>query len=153
MILGIGTDLCHLARMAQSHQRFGERLLNRIYTDYERDILQTRSQQRFINRLAMFWAAKEACMKAIGTGMRQGVTFKQIEVRHQKTGKPYLAVSGATLAHAQRLTPQGMDFIFHVSLTDEWIGNGVNAHHQARNNLDYVAHAMVILEAIPIPTE
>ncbi len=145
MILGIGTDLCHLARINQSYQKFGSRFLNRIYTDYERDILQSRSQTRLISRLAMFWAAKEACMKAIGTGMRQGVTFNQIEVRHKKTGQPYLNVTGATLAHANRLTPKGMNFIFHVSLTDEWVGDDTR---NPRNHLDNIAHAMVILEAI-----
>ena len=94
----------------------------------------------------MFWAAKEACMKAIGTGMRQGVTFKQIEVRHKSSGQPYLNVTGATLQHAKRLTPEGMDFIFHLTLTDEWVGDGEKSHRH--NQLDYLAHAMVILEAV-----
>ncbi len=149
MILGIGTDLCHLGRIGQSHQRFGDRFIQRIYSDYEQDILNTRSQARLINRMAMFWAAKEACMKAIGTGMRQGVTFRQIEVHHKKTGQPFLQVTGAALQHANRLTPAGMDFIFHLTLTDEWIGNINPKHHFApRHPHDSIAHAMVILEAV-----
>ena len=152
MILGIGTDLCHLGRIAQSYQRFGDRFLQRIYTDYEQNIFKTRSEARLINRMAMFWAAKEACMKALGTGMRQGVTFNQIEVRHKKTGQPFLQVTGASLQHAQRLTPAGMNFIFHLTLTDEWIGTLNPEHHfashfTARHPHDNIAHAMVILEA------
>ena len=142
MILGTGTDLCHIERIAKTYQKFGSRFLHRIYTPFERKTLQTSSEARFKNRLAMFFAAKEACMKAIGQGLRQGVSWQDIEVRHHQSGRPYLVVTGAVWNHAQRLTPASMEFHFHISLTDEW----TNLDQNNRNSL---AHAIVILEAVP----
>ena len=140
MILGLGTDLCHIERIAQTYERYGQRFLDRVYTAHEQEIFKTRSSVRFYNRLAMFFAAKEACMKAIGTGLRQGVAWRQIETRHHQSGHPYLQVSGAAEMHAKNLTPTGKSFNFHLSLTDEFIMIG----GEKRN----IAHAVVILQAV-----
>lgn len=101
MILGIGTDLAEVARIRQSIERFGERFLNRIYTDGERSY--AGSKANAAERFAARFAAKEAGMKAIGTGWNFGVTWKDFEVVNERSGRPALRLSGVARTVAERL--------------------------------------------------
>jgi holo-[acyl-carrier protein] synthase len=113
MIIGIGVDRIVVARVDACVNRFGERFIQRVYTDREHE--QARNKGMFGRRLAMLFAAKEAVAKALGTGFKQGVTPKHIETIHQPSGKPEVFLhNGAALA-ARRL---GVTTV-HVSLTDD----------------------------------
>ena len=92
MILGIGTDLAEVDRIRNSVEQYGDRFLNRVYTQKERDY--AFSKANFAERLAARFAAKEAGMKAIGTGWRRGVTWKDFEVVNERSGRPALNLSG-----------------------------------------------------------
>ena len=92
MILGIGTDLAEVARIRRSIARYGERFLNRIYTETERAYASSKANAA--ERFAARFAAKEAGMKAIGTGWRRGVTWKDFEVANERSGRPALRLSG-----------------------------------------------------------
>lgn len=113
IIAGIGVDRILIERIASSYERFGERFVNRVYTDAEHD--QALSRGNPGRRLAMLFAAKEAVSKALGTGFHQGVTPKMIETIHQPSGKPEIFLHGAALQHARAL---GVIRV-HVSLTDD----------------------------------
>ena len=127
MILGIGTDLAEVGRIRDSIERFGPRFLNRIYTEAERAyaLSKANSAERFAAR----FAAKEAGMKAIGTGWNFGVTWKDFEVVNEPSGRPTLRLSGVAQSVAQRLGVQRVS----ISLT----------HSQ------HTAFAVVILEDGP----
>jgi holo-[acyl-carrier protein] synthase len=112
MIVGHGIDLMSTSRIAASIARFGEHFLARIYTDHERAVADRRVKHAS-QMYTAFWAAKEATMKALGTGNRRGVHFRDIEVRHEPSGKPYIVLYGASRARAEVL---GVDRI-EVSLT------------------------------------
>ena len=101
MILGIGTDLAEVDRIGKSIDRFGERFLNRIYTDTERAY--ALSKANAAERFAARFAAKEAGMKAIGTGWNMGVTWKDFEVTNEPTGRPTLQLRGVALQIAIKL--------------------------------------------------
>jgi holo-[acyl-carrier protein] synthase len=101
MILGIGTDLAEVDRIQRSVERYGERFLQRVYTDLERRY--SMSKKNFAERLAGRFAAKEAGMKAIGTGWRRGVTWKDFEVVNEPGGKPTLRLSGVAAQVAARM--------------------------------------------------
>lgn len=101
MILGIGTDLAEVDRIRQSIERFGPRFLDRIFTDGERSYASSRGNSA--ERFAARFAAKEAGMKAIGTGWSLGVTWKDFEVVNEVSGRPTLRLSGVALAVAERL--------------------------------------------------
>lgn len=101
MILGIGTDLAEVARIRHSIERFGERFVNRIYTDGERSYAASKANSA--ERFAARFAAKEAGMKAIGTGWNLGVTWKDFEVVNERSGRPALRLSGVARAVAERL--------------------------------------------------
>ena len=92
MIVGIGTDLAEVSRIAESIARFGDRFLNRIYTDGERKYAQSKANAA--ERFAARFAAKEAGMKAIGTGWNFGVTWRDFEVVNQRSGRPMLVLHG-----------------------------------------------------------
>lgn len=92
MILGIGTDLAEVDRIKQSIETYGERFINRVYTQLERDYAQRKANAA--ERFAARFAAKEAGMKAIGTGWRRGVTWKDFEVANEPSGRPTLRLSG-----------------------------------------------------------
>lgn len=111
MIIGIGTDLAEVGRIRDSIERFGPRFLNRIYTEAERAyaLSKANSAERFAAR----FAAKEAGMKAIGTGWNFGVTWKDFEVVNERTGRPTLRLSGVAQSVAQRLGAQRVS----ISLT------------------------------------
>jgi holo-[acyl-carrier protein] synthase len=101
MIVGIGTDLAEVARIRQSVADYGDRFLNRVFTEIERQYAMRR--KNFAERLAARFAAKEAGMKAIGTGWRMGVTWQDFEVVNEPSGRPTLRLSGAAAERAARL--------------------------------------------------
>jgi holo-[acyl-carrier protein] synthase len=113
MITGIGVDRILITRVGRSLDRFGERFIQRVYTDAEYQ--QALSKGNTARRLAMLFAAKEAVSKALGTGFHQGVTPKSIETIHQPSGKPEINLYGATKEKAEKL---GVSQV-HVSLSDD----------------------------------
>jgi holo-[acyl-carrier protein] synthase len=117
MILGIGSDLSDIRRVQGSLDRFGERFTNRVYTDIER----ARSERKG-DRAASYakrFAAKEACAKALGTGIRRGVFWRDMGVVNLRSGQPTMALTGGALARLQEMTPAGMAAFIHLSLTDD----------------------------------
>jgi len=112
-IVGIGVDRIVIERVNRSYERFGERFVNRIYTDAEHR--QALAKGNAARRLAMLFAAKEAVSKALGTGFHQGVTPKLIETIHQPSGKPEIHLYGSAREKAEAL---GISQV-HVSLTDD----------------------------------
>src|SRR3954469_17842785 len=117
MILGIGSDLCDIRRIERSLERFGERFTHRVFTPGER----ARSNRRATRAgsYARRFAAKEACAKALGTGMRAGVFWRDMEVVNLPSGRPTMRLTGGALARLQALTPEGLEAVVHVSLTDD----------------------------------
>jgi holo-[acyl-carrier protein] synthase len=101
MVLGIGTDLAEVDRIARSIARFGDRFLNRIYTQAERAYAESKANSA--ERFAARFAAKEAGMKAIGTGWRRGVTWLDFEVANEPSGRPTLRLRGVALKVAEEL--------------------------------------------------
>ena len=117
MIIGIGNDLIDIRRIERTLERFGDRFINRIYTDVE----QKKSEGR-TNRAASYakrFAAKEACSKALGTGFRKGVFWRDMGVVNLKGGKPTIVLTGGAAKRLAELTPDGMEAQIDVSLTDE----------------------------------
>lgn len=117
MILGIGSDLCDIRRIERSLERFGERFTHRIFTEGER----AKSDRR-ANRAPSYarrFAAKEACSKALGTGLRLGVFWRDMEVVNLPGGKPTMRLTGGALARLAGMTPAGHEIRVHVSLTDD----------------------------------
>ena len=118
MILGVGTDLLDIRRIERTLERFAGRFLERVYTPQE----QARCEGH-INRCARYaqrYAAKEACAKALGTGFRQGVAWRDIEVVSLPSGKPMIRVQAGALDRLIAMTPPGMVAKLDVSLTDEY---------------------------------
>ena len=132
MIIGLGTDLCDIARVENSLKRFPGRFENRLYTEQEQARAERRPHNR-AGRYAQMFAAKEACSKALGTGFRQGVFWRDMEVVHLRSGKPTLELRGGALERMQKLTPDGMRAQVELSLTDE----------------SGLANAVVIIFAVP----
>ena len=130
MILGLGTDLCDIRRIERSLARFGERFTARVYTDTERRKAARRPRPASV--FAQCFAAKEACTKALGTGLRRGVYLRDIEVCNEQSGKPYLRLSGGALKRLEEITPPGMSAQINVSLSDEYP----------------LAHGIVIISAV-----
>jgi holo-[acyl-carrier protein] synthase len=117
MILGIGADLADIRRIEGTIARFGERFLDRVFTDLER----ARSDPR-ADRAASYarrWAAKEACAKALGTGLRMGVAWREMGVENLRSGQPTMRVEGGAAARLAAMTPPGMTALIHVTLTDD----------------------------------
>jgi holo-[acyl-carrier protein] synthase len=132
MILGIGSDLIDIRRIEKTIERFGDRFLDRVFTATER----ARSDRR-LNRAESYakrYAAKEACAKALGTGFRRGVYWRDLGVVNLPTGRPTLALTGGALAQLERLTPVGMVARIDLTITDE----------------PPMAQALVIITALPI---
>lgn len=131
MIIGIGSDLANIERIQGTIDRFGDRFLKRVYTNIERATADRRllTTETYAKR----WAAKEACSKALGTGLRMGIAWNEMEVRNMRTGQPTMHVTGSAAERLARLTPEGFDPHIHVTLTDDhpW------------------AQAFVIIEALP----
>lgn len=132
MILGIGTDLANIERIQGTLNRFGDRFRNRVFTEVE----QAKAERRkdVAGTYAKRWAAKEACSKALGTGLSMGVAWRDMSVTNLKTGQPTMAVTGWAAERLATMTPEGHEAVIHVTLTDDhpW------------------AQAFVVIEARPI---
>ncbi|HKL65382.1 MAG TPA: holo-ACP synthase [Roseovarius sp.] len=132
MILGIGTDLANIERIAGTLERFGDRFRNRVFTDIEQGKAERRAD--VAGTYAKRWAAKEACSKALGTGLRMGIAWKDMAVSNLGTGQPVMHVTGWAADRLDAMTPAGHEAIIHVTLTDDhpW------------------AQAFVVIEARPL---
>ena len=117
MILGIGSDLCDIRRIERSLERFGTRFTHRIFTAGER----ARSERRAASAAsyARRFAAKEACAKALGTGLRGGVFWRDMEVVNLPGGRPTMRLTGGALKRLQSMAPPRHEAVIHVSLTDD----------------------------------
>tara|TARA_R100000005_G_scaffold96232_2_gene81630 strand:- start:3704 stop:4150 length:447 start_codon:yes stop_codon:yes gene_type:complete len=116
-IIGIGNDIIDIRRIERTLDRFGERFIKRIYTEVE----VTKSERR-LNRVESYakrYAAKEACSKALGTGFRRGVFWRDMGVINLPSGKPTMALTGGALAQLEKITPPGMRAEIHLTITDE----------------------------------
>jgi holo-[acyl-carrier protein] synthase len=132
LIIGLGSDLCSIERIARSIERFGDRFERRVFTDVER----ARAARRPFTKagtLAKRFAAKEAFSKAVGTGFRRGVFMRDIGVTNAPSGQPVLALTGGARARLDALTPAGHVARVHLTMTDDhpW------------------AQAFVVIEALP----
>ena len=116
MIVGIGNDICDIRRLAQVLERHGDRFVRRCFTEVERRKAERRTDQA--STYAKRFAAKEACAKALGTGMRDGVFWRDMGVVNRPSGQPTLHLTGAA-ERLLRLVPAGMEPVIHLSLTDE----------------------------------
>ena len=117
MIIGIGNDIIDIRRVEQSIDRFGRRFIDRIFTEIE----QQKSDRR-ANRAASYakrFAAKEACSKALGTGFRRGVYWRDMGVVNLPSGKPTMKLTGGALERLQEITPPGMTPQIDVTITDD----------------------------------
>ena len=117
MILGIGTDLAHITRIEGTLARFGERFLARVFTPEERRKAEARADRA--GTYAKRWAAKEACSKALGTGLRMGIAWRDMGVANLATGQPVMHLTGWAARRLAAMTPPGHEAIVHVSLTDD----------------------------------
>jgi holo-[acyl-carrier protein] synthase len=132
MIIGVGSDLVDIRRIEQAIARFGDRFLDRIFTEAER----RRCDRRGVTRTASYarrFAAKEAAAKALGTGFRQGVFWRDLGVVNLPTGQPGMRFTGGALSRLEAITPAGMAAQVSVTLTDE----------------PPLAQAVVIIAAVP----
>jgi holo-[acyl-carrier protein] synthase len=132
MILGIGADLANIERIQGTLDRFGDRFKNRVFTDEEK--LKSESRKDVAGTYAKRWAAKEACSKALGTGLAMGIAWKDMSVSNLRTGQPVMHVTGWAKDRLAAMTPDGHEAIVHVTLTDDhpW------------------AQAFVVIEARPV---
>ena len=117
MILGIGSDITDIRRIEKVIERHGERFLARIFTDVERARAERRA--RAVETYAKRFAAKEACAKALGTGIRGGVWWRDMGVVNLPSGRPTLKLSGGALARLQAITPKGYEAQIDLTITDE----------------------------------
>lgn len=118
VVLGLGSDLCNIARIENSIQRFGARFIDRVFTDTE----QAKADRRVLTRAATYakrFAAKEACAKALGTGIRRGVFFKDMGVVNLPTGAPTLHLTGGAATRLALMTPIGHRASIHLTITDD----------------------------------
>ena len=119
MIVGIGSDLCNIERIEKSLERFGDRFLERVFTDVEK--AKARSRPHTIaGTLAKRFAAKEAFSKAVRTGFKRGVFMKDIGVVNAPSGAPTLHLTGGARARLDALAPEGHAVDIHLTLTDEY---------------------------------
>ncbi|OSP55641.1 holo-ACP synthase [Pseudoruegeria sp. SK021] len=132
MILGIGTDLANIDRIKGTLERFGDRFRNRVFTEVEQAKAERRAD--VAGTYAKRWAAKEACSKALGTGLAMGIAWKDMSVRNLASGQPIMEVTGWAADRLAAMTPPGHEAIIHVTLTDDhpW------------------AQAFVVIEARPL---
>lgn len=132
MILGIGTDLANIDRIAGVLARHGDRFRTRVFTPVE----QAKAERRLdaAGTYAKRWAAKEACSKALGTGLRMGISWKVMAVSNLETGQPVMQLTGWAAERLAEMTPEGHEAFVHVTLTDDhpW------------------AQAFVVIEARPV---
>ncbi len=117
MILGIGTDLANIERIAATLERYGDRFRNRVFTDLEQR--KAESRKDVAATYAKRWAAKEACSKALGTGLRMGISWRDMAVSNLPSGQPILHLTGWAALRLAEMTPPGHQSIVHVTLTDD----------------------------------
>jgi holo-[acyl-carrier protein] synthase len=132
VILGVGTDLIDIRRIERTIARHGDRFLHRIFTATERDL----AERRAVNRAATYakrFAAKEACAKALGTGFRDGVFFRDLGVENLPSGKPTMRLTGAALCRLRAIVPVGFEAQIDLAITDEFP----------------MAQAFVVISAVP----
>jgi len=132
MILGIGTDLANIDRIQKTIDRFGQRFKDRVFTPIEQNKAEKRKD--IAGTYAKRWAAKEACSKALGTGLAMGISWKDMSVSNLETGQPIMKLTGWAAKKMSDMTPEGYEAIVHLTLTDDhpW------------------AQAFVVIEALPI---
>lgn len=118
MILGIGNDLIDIRRIEATLERFGERFVMRVFTDIERAKSESRAGR--VASYAKRFAAKEACAKALGTGLRHGVFWRDMGVINLASGRPTLRLTGGALAQLRRITPSGFEAQIDLTLTDDY---------------------------------
>ena len=131
MIVGIGNDVIDIRRIEETLNRFGERFTDRVFTDVE-----IRKSDRRAQRAASYakrFAAKEACSKALGTGFRKGVFWKDMGVVNEPSGKPTMVLTGGARDQLDSLVPEGHTACIHLTITDDFP----------------YAHAFVMIEALP----
>ena len=118
MILGIGTDLINIKRIRKVLNRFGDRFERRVFSELE--IERSRRKSDPSSSYAKRWAAKEACSKALGIGLRMGISWKEMHVVNLKSGKPELIIEGKAKYFLEKMTPRGYAPKVNVSLTDDY---------------------------------
>ena len=132
MILGVGTDMANIERITGTLNRFGDRFRNRVFTKVE----QAKAARRkdVAGTYAKRWAAKEACSKALGTGLAMGISWKDMSVKNLHSGQPVMELTGWAAKRLAEMTPAGHKAVVHVSLTDDhpW------------------AQAFVVIDAVPL---
>ncbi len=131
MIIGLGNDIIDIRRIEETIERYGERFLTRIFTDVERQ----KSDRRRLRAAsyAKRFAAKEACAKALGTGMRQGVFWRDMGVVNMPTGRPTLHLTGGAAIRLEQITPDDLEPRIDLTITDDFP----------------LAQAIVIISALP----
>ena len=123
MMIGLGQDTTDIRRIEKTLARFGERFTNRVFTATENAKAASRAKAGIkvvAGTYAKRFAAKEACSKALGTGLTMGTRWRDMEVVNLPSGQPTLKLSGKALARLQALTPAGKKAVLHLSLTDEY---------------------------------
>ena len=133
MIIGIGSDLIDIRRIARTFERFGSRFTDRIFTPVE-IAKSDRRKERYASYAKRF-AAKEACAKALGTGLAQGVFWRDMGVVNLPGGKPTMVLTNGAGARLAKITPAGHQPFVHLTITDDYP----------------LAQAFVIIEAVPSP--
>ena len=131
MIIGLGSDLIDIRRIEETLERFGDRFIQRLFTETEK-----RKSEGRKNRAASYakrFAAKEACAKALGTGLKQSVYWCDMGVVNLRSGKPTMALTGGAAARLQAITPKGMEAQIDLTITDDFP----------------LAQAIVIISAVP----
>ena len=119
MILGIGSDIIDIRRIEQTLARFGDRFTHRVYTELERVRAERRPHERAATYAKRF-GAKEACAKALGTGLKQGVFWRDMGVANLPSGQPTMRLTGGAAARLAKLVPPGMQPSIQVSLSDDY---------------------------------
>ena len=117
MILGIGTDLANIERIKGTLKRFGDRFKNRVFTQIEQQ--KSESRKDVVGTYAKRWAAKEACSKALGTGLAMGISWKDMSVTNLHSGQPVMALTGWAAERLVQMTPEGHTAVIHCTLTDD----------------------------------
>lgn len=135
MILGLGNDLIDIRRVEKTLARFGDRFRQRVFTDIERR--KSDGRRQMAASYAKRFAAKEACAKALGTGLRAGVFWRDMGVVNLPSGRPTLRLTGGALARLQAMTPKGYEARIDLTITDDFP----------------LAQAIVIISAEPLPPE
>ena len=118
MIIGIGNDIVDIRRIEKTLERFGDRFTDRIFTDIERK-KSDRRRMRAASYAKRF-ASKEACSKALGTGFRRGVYWRDMGVQNLPSGKPSMLLTGGAKLQLEKITPANSDVVIHLTITDDW---------------------------------